>query len=262
MKILHLIIYSGSIESKDNITDGAYEKMKSLLSDYYKKFSNNVCTYFIVYKNDVKSKYNTDYYIEDDMFYINGTENRIPGILNKTLFALENLNHIEYDYLVRSNISTIIEFDRLIDYLNNNPIEYYGSGLLVDLQWLGNGVTDKKVLGTIFASGTSIIFTKNAVNDIIKNKQIIKRDIIDDVAFGIFVKEYKKIIPQQINIKYFCEVPYFNTNLLSKSLFLEKIKNNNTIFFRNKCFGIYVKHREIDAEQISILIDALNNNLI
>ena len=262
MQILHLIIYSGSIESKDNIAEGSYEKMRDLLSNYYKKFNDNIYTYFIVYKNNILSEHNQNYYIEDDMFYIDGVENRIPGILNKTIFSLEKLNHIEYDYLVRSNISTIIEFNRLIEYLTRNPIKYYGSGLLVDLQWLGNGVTDDKDLGTIFASGTSIIFTKNGVNDILENKELINRNIIDDVSLGIFVKEYKKTNAEQIDLQYFCDVPHFNNNLLSKSVFLENIKNNKFIFFRNKCFGIHVKHREIDAEQIAILIDSLNKNLI
>mgnify|MGYP001442903660 CR=1 FL=1 len=262
MKILHLIIYSGSIESNDNITAGAYEKMQITLSNYYKKFNKDVYTYFIVYNNDIKKKYNKEYFIKDDILYIDGQENRIPGIIDKTLLSMEYLNYINYDYCVRSNISTIIEFNRLIENLKNKPIEYYGSGLIVDLQWLGMGVEDKKHFGTKFASGTSIIFTKNAVNDIIKNKSIIDRNIIDDVSFGIFVKDYKNIEPIQIDFKYFCEVPFFNKTLLSRNLYIENIKNNKFIFFRNKCFGIYVKNREIDAEQMEILIDSLNKNVI
>ena len=87
----------------------------------------------------------------------------VPGILKKTLLAFKYLNNIDYDYLIRSNISTIIDFNRLISYLDKNPIDYYGAGKLVNLQWTGGGMLDSTWRGTLFASGTSIIFTKKAV---------------------------------------------------------------------------------------------------
>ena len=155
MKILHIIIYSES--DNNSIKEGTYENMQKLLSNYYKKFNNNVSTYFVKYDNNVKDTYGTDYYIENDIIYINGKETFMPGILEKTLLAIKYLNIFEYDYFLRSNVSTIIEFNRLISYLENNPIDYYGSGKLFNLQCSGwNGVQDSTWFGTLFASGTSI----------------------------------------------------------------------------------------------------------
>ena len=259
MKILHIIIYSNS-KFSDNIKEGTYENMQKVLSNYYKKFNDNVSTYFVKYNENVKSTYGTEYYIENDIIYINGKETFIPGILEKTLLAFKHLNNFDYDYLIRSNISTIIEFNRLISYLEKNPIDYYGSGKLVNLQCSGwNGIRDPKWYGTIFASGTSIIFTKNAIDEIINNTHLIKKEIIDDVSFGVYIREHKKnIIPKQIDITRFCEVPYFTKNNNSISQFLEYIKNNNDIiFYRNKCFGIYVKNRDIDYNQMEIIINAI-----
>lgn len=258
MKILHIIIYSES-NINHNIKEGTYENMQKLLSNYYKKFNNNVFTYFVKYDSNIKKTYGTDYYIENDIIYINGEETFIPGILEKTLLAIKYLNICDYDYFVRSNVSTIIEFDKLINYLENNPIDYYGSGKLLDLQCSGwNGVKDSSWFGTLFASGTSIIFTKKAIDEIMNNMNLVRMDIIDDVSLGIFVKEHKKnILPKEIKKDYYCDVPFFIKDIDSTNKFIEYIKNNNIIFYRNKCFGIYVKHREIDLIQMQVIINTI-----
>tara|TARA_Y100000385_G_scaffold49721_1_gene46470 strand:+ start:116 stop:892 length:777 start_codon:yes stop_codon:yes gene_type:complete len=257
MKILHIIIYSNS-KFSDNIKEGTYENMQKLLSNYYKKFNDNVTTYFVKYNENVKSTYGSEYYIENGIIYINGKESYVPGILKKTLLAFKYLNNIDYDYLIRSNISTIIDFNRLISYLDKNPIDYYGAGKLVNLQWTGGGMLDSTWRGTLFASGTSIIFTKKAVDEIVNNMNLVRMDIIDDVSFGIYVREHKNVTPKEINQKHFCEVPHFSKNSNSISQFIDFIKNNNDIiFYRNKCFGIYVKNRNIDYEQMKIIINAI-----
>jgi|TARA_B110000114_G_scaffold173451_1_gene201062 hypothetical protein len=258
MKILHIIIYSES-NINHNIKEGTYENMQKLLSNYYKKFNNNVLTYFVKYDNNIKNTHGTDYYIINDIIYINGEETFMPGILEKTLLAIKYLNISEYDYFIRSNVSTIIEFNRLISYLEINPIDYYGSGKLFNLQCSGwNGVKDSTLFGTLFASGTSIIFTKKAINDIFANMNLVRMEIIDDVSLGIFVKEYKKdVIPIEIDKNYFYEVPYFMKDSNSIDEFIKYIKNKDIIFYRNKCFGIYVKHRDIDYEQMKIIVNSI-----
>ena len=238
--------------------EGTYESMQKVLSNYYKKFNNNVSTYFVKYNENVKSTYGKEYYIENDIIYINGKETFIPGILEKTLLAFKYLNNIDYDYLVRSNISTIIEFNKLISYLEKYPIDYYGAGKLVNLQWTGGGIFDSTWYGTLFASGTSIIFTKKAVDEIVNNMNLVRMDIIDDVSLGVYVREHKNVTPIEINQKHFYEVPHFNKDSNSISQFIEFIKNNNDIiFYRNKCFGIYVKNRDIDYKQMEIIINTI-----
>ena len=115
------------------------------------------------------------------------------------MLAFKYLNNFDYDYLIRSNISTIIEFNRLISYLEKNPIDYYGAGKLVNLQWTGGGIFDSTWYGTLFASGTSIIFTKKAVDEIVNNMNLVRMDIIDDVSLGIYVREHKNVTPIEVN---------------------------------------------------------------
>ena len=258
MKILHLIIYSKSKYS-DDVQEGVYENMYKVLSKYYKKYNNNVKTYFIKYNNNVKKTYGKDYIINDDIIHIDGEESFIPGILEKCIVAFKIFSNIEYDYMVRSNISTIIEFNNLITYLNNKPIEYYGSGKLVNLQWNGGGINDSTWYNTIFASGTSIILTNTAVKNIISDEEKMRKNIIDDVSIGIYVREYHKDIkPHQIDSKYFEEVPlFFKDTDESINNYLKTIKDKPIIFYRNKCLGIKGKDRIIDSKQMGIITNFL-----
>ena len=50
------------------------------------------------------------------------------------------------------------------------------------------GIFDSTWYGTLFASGTSIIFTKKAVDEIVNNMNLVRMDIIDDVSLGIYVR--------------------------------------------------------------------------
>lgn len=254
MKILHLIIYSNSKYS-DDVQEGVYENMYKILSKHYKKYNKNVTTYFIKFNNNVKKTYNKDYIIVDDIIHIDGEESFIPGILEKCITAFKIFYNFNYDYMVRSNISTIINFNNFIQYLTNNPINYYGSGKLVNLQWNGGGINDSTWYNTIFASGTSIILTKNAVKNIIRDEEKIRKDIIDDVSIGIYVREYcSEVKPVQIDTKYFEEVPlFFKDTSESINNYINTIKDRPIIFYRNKCLGIKGNDRVIDYKQMSII---------
>ena len=80
------------------------EYMKS-----YKSNNNNITFYFYCYKEDLQE----EYVIEDDMIYIKGAETYVPGILEKTIKVFEITKNMEYDFLLRSNISTVIDYSKL-----------------------------------------------------------------------------------------------------------------------------------------------------
>ena len=251
MKILHLILYS-NISDGINNEDIIYEKMKNIQEQYYNIYEPNVKTYYIKYnKNDD----NHEYVLQGNILHINGDESNIPGILDKTIKSLEYFKNIKYDYLVRSNISTIINFENLICELHKNPINFYGGGTLIDLQWKGNGINDETFFGTLFAQGTSIILTNEAANFLLENKDLLKYDIVDDVSIGIFMKENRKdFLPEEIDKKYYVIMPCFLYQIDNK---YENIKshyeNRNIIFYRNK----HINDRNLDFMQMNILISLL-----
>jgi hypothetical protein len=128
-KILNLVLYS-----KINIYGNEinyYESMYKILSDYYKNYKF-VDTIF--YLND--ETINTDFELNNDILKIKGKETYIPGIIKKTINVFEwvknNLDLNNYSYIVRSNISTIIEFNKFRKVITSNPFDY-GSFYLFNL---------------------------------------------------------------------------------------------------------------------------------
>lgn len=256
LKILNLVLYSENEE---------YKEMYNLTREYYKNIMN-IDTIYYRFKNDIEYPI-----IEGDILYIPGSETFIPGVLDKTVkafqYVYDNINISYYDYIIRTNISTIVNFVLLKEQLsslnfdtnntnnnnNNNKKIDYGSGLvniLRDVDKL-SGIVDSTYFGLKFCSGTSIIFSPSLFKNIVENKKYLKYNIIDDVAIGILIKElFPKIYPVEIgNFEY---IKDYKENLIG-------IKNdlnfNKTIFFRNKN-----DDRRTDVKQMNYIINILQNN--
>lgn len=224
--ILYLIIYNENNE---------YErKMKKVLEKYVHKF-NHITTYFVTLK-----QLNKPFIIEGDVIYINGTESFIPGILYKTVKTLQILTtNKEYDYILRGNISTVINLHKLTNILKlNNTRNIYGGGWIgvtFPMHW--SDLSDIKFIGTKFSIGTSIIFDKISLKFILDNINKLNYDIIDDVSFGILMKDNK-------NVSYI-EYPGYKTNWSDDY--------KHIVFYRNKS-----NNRHNDTNKMSKFVDYLN----
>lgn len=161
--------------------------------------------YFILFKN----LENKEYYLDDEKYilYIHGEETFLPGILDKTIKALDifqNKLKMEYDFVVRSNISTFMNFENVFSYLSNfnNPkTEMYYIGAMQKVKWLDpkGGIVDKQYWGTIFASGVCIIMSSALVNNIINNREKLHYNIIDDVSIGHYISHLENV--NMLNIR-------------------------------------------------------------
>ena len=163
IKILNLVLYS-----TDN--NGPYDKMYKILTDYYKRFSN-VTTVFYTCDSTITTKYKLD----DNILFIQCEETYIPGILNKTISAFEYFENEfdNYDYIVRSNVSTIIQFDLLVKTLNEYPLQY-GGGMAFDLnQWIEENNVLRNKKDTAFIGGTGIIMSKEIMKEVMKKKHLL-----------------------------------------------------------------------------------------
>jgi hypothetical protein len=201
-KICILIIYSKS---------EYYDKMKKLSEHHYKNYKNldNIDYYYITLDPNIQE----EYIIKNHDFIIKGNESYVPGILDKSLFAFD-LFKDKYDYIVRSNVSTVIDINNLVKYLDINNVDYGGSVLKLNCNDEKYNLTEK-YLGTIFVEGTSIVLSNKIVNFILENKNILP-NVIDDVAIGYLLTK-NNIYPTQLNI-------------LGNSTF----KTQDNIFYRNK----------------------------
>jgi len=252
--ILVGIVYNGSIENFENKTkiinlvlysnDNEYDKMYYLTKQYYRNFENVKTIYYTFNENILD-----EYELKDDILNIKGNETYIPGILDKTIKAFEYIkNNFDYDYVVRSNISTIVDFDLLTKYLQDTPIEY-GGGLNMNIN---NGDENEDIKNIPYASGTSIILSESVLKKFLNKKQYIRRDLIDDVAIGVLMNNYLPNINQQyISENRFIFISDENGNA---SKIIESIKDKNYIFYRNR-----QPNRKTDIKQMEVIIAYLQN---
>lgn len=180
LKILHLVIHTSNVS--------VYDEMYMQLSSFYSRYKN-VDTFFIEFKADLDKKF----VFQGDKLIIRGEESLVPGLLWKTLDSMLIMLSKEhnYSYIVRSNISTLINFDRFIPLITNTPCVNYLAGNLMKLEWLDvqSGIVDKRWFGTLFAQGTFICMSIGFVNKLLELRHKIRNNIIDDVSLGIFYKE-------------------------------------------------------------------------
>ena len=110
----------------------------------------------------------------DGVLYVPGRESYVPGILHKTMEAMAYCTrHLAFDFIVRSNISTVIDFERL-------PLHELTDTLVYASAYMWN----KDDRSRAFASGTSIILNRAAVDFMLLHRHRMHRDTIDDVAIG------------------------------------------------------------------------------
>ena len=221
VKIINLILYN------DNNNE-SYVKMYNILSSFYNRYKNNVTTFFYKYNNTIIN----DIELIDNIIHIKGEETFVPGILEKTLIAFKYIdNNYDYDFIVRTNISTIINFDLLIPELEKTPILYYGGVYTSFLLWtdIPAGIIDDKYKYTHFVVGTNIILSKNGCKLLTDNTHLIDKTIIDDVAIGVFFR--------QLNIDVHRLLTYDNYHVVSKDFSITELNetiNRKIIVYRNR----------------------------
>lgn len=252
MRFINLVLFC------DSIGDDCYEEMKILTSQYYKRFGDNVKTFYVKYDANVENVK-----VDNEFLIFKGTETLIPGLTKKTIDAFGYIigSKIleDYDYVIRTNISTIINFDNLKKELEANPIEYYGGGNIMELNWLGGGINDSSYFGTKFVQGTSIILSKKAVEFMYENRDKFQTNIIDDVSMAIFVKDHMSFSypPSSIGANTFIQVPRFiEDGKIQIQKVRDMVRERPYVFYRNNCI-FQNPNRKIDLIHMRIIIDEL-----
>ena len=209
--------------------------MKDVLEKHNK--IHNIKSFFYCYKKNVDHSE-----IVDNVLYISGEESYIPGILEKTLEAFEVFKDQEYDYIIRSNISTIINYTELFKYLFVEDFDYGGP-----LYYFGNffdleaGMTQEKhckYKNCHFVSGICIILSRKTIKLLTDNKKdILSYGLVDDVAIGVYLHDKglkrKKIGPDLYS---------FDNSVYKPGYILYRNRSNN---------------REIDVSNMKMIMSQL-----
>ena len=235
--LINLILYSQS---------EIYDKMYDITNKYYKQF-NYVKTIYYLHDERISDNF---YNYESNILYVPGKNSWVPGLLDKTIKAFEYVNeNYTYNYIVRPNISTVVNIPKLCNYLSNQiNNDYIGSPYVLNLKWIDpiSGVTDKRYWGLNFPSGTSYVLSKDVIDKIIVKKQTLHYELVDDLSLGVFYKDNNLSI-SKMDEKYFVSVQYFNGKPI------DLLDFDNILFYRNKTD----EDRNIDVENMKKIVNKL-----
>lgn len=133
---------------------------------------------------------------ENKTLFVRGDECLIPGILHKTVEALSYFLSLTptYDYVWRTNLSSVLDFAGLQQYLSSldKGGGFYGG-------YIGkaaSGATESGHLDPIFfASGAGFLMSRDVALYLVENKSLLRWDLIDDVAIGALLEPRFGIVP-------------------------------------------------------------------
>lgn len=121
--------------------------------------------------------------IANNVIWIKMESNYIPGIADRTICAFEAMlpRLKEFDFVVRTNLSSFYVFPRLLEFVKTLPkTKCYHACENKIIQGEGKPYIP-------FGSGASLILSPDLVEMMVKEKQaLLGSTIIDDVLFGWF----------------------------------------------------------------------------
>jgi hypothetical protein len=203
--------------------------LEQLRNQIYRK--NNV-QYYIVASRFSETNPN-EIELEDNIIFVNQKESYF-NILNKTLKAMEYINNvlkIDYDFMIRTNVSTVINVPQLLKELAPLPRKNISiGGNKMQINWIcaAYGVNDNRYKGRWFIQGTSIVLSKDVSEDIVKNQHKIEKTIVDDISLFMYLGIFNPTAYESVN-KYTVSFYECCENLDE----LYKIPKN-IAFYRNK----------------------------
>lgn len=125
--------------------------------------------------------------IANKTLFIRGDECLIPGILHKTVEALSYFLSFDYNFIWRTNLSSVLDFEGLQRYLGTiNSSGFYGG-------YVGKTVSVGENI--FFASGAGFLMSRDVAEYLVLNKDSLRWDLIDDVAIGALLEPRYGIVP-------------------------------------------------------------------
>lgn len=171
----------------------------------WKKYMNldpEIKCYFIRLSETISEEIVVDK--DTNTIYIKGEESYIPGVLIKTLKAMEYVyNTYDFDYLIRTNLSNFWNF-KLYKKRFNTPISNLVEAAIVDYYNIP------------YPSGAAMVISKDVILKMLDKQNQYNYGLYDDIAIGLVL--YDKNIPIQNvnNYRYQFVSPLSENEILSK----------------------------------------------
>jgi hypothetical protein len=149
----------------------------------------------------LKDRFELD--IANKTLFIRGDECLIPGILHKTVEALsfflleEGSNSRQaaplgmsaaVPFIWRTNLSSVLDFEGLQRYIGTiSSTGFYGGYVGKTGATIGQDI--------FFASGAGFLMSRDVAEYLVLNKDLLRWDLIDDVAIGALLEPRYGIVP-------------------------------------------------------------------
>ena len=160
MKVLLLILSS----------NGEYYRAFKETWKSYMNSHKHIDSFFIELHPDISSLEK-----DDNVLAFEGEESFMPGCLQKTVLAMQKYID-EYDYVVRTNLSSVVHLPRLYKCLEQISDPLYYAGV--------NGYHQ----GIRYCSGALFIMSKNVASYVSQHADI-NSSLIDDVCIGHLITQ-------------------------------------------------------------------------
>ena len=145
-----------------------YQKARSVWKHYMNRFPS-IKVYMLYGATELPDRDDSDLVYEDI------SETYVPGILQKTLRAMKHVHDTcTYDYLIRTNISTMWDLRNIEQLLLSCPTSRCYAG--------GHNLNPMNIY-----SGVSIILTPDLVEECINQQDKFIMNLPDDIAIGVFI---------------------------------------------------------------------------
>jgi len=166
----------------------------------------NIKSYFIKYKSNLTQ----EVVLENDTMFIKGTESMIPGCLDKTIKAINFcLQTQTFDFIFRTNMSSVVDLNKLNDLLENYNMHYSGViGHYENIKGI-NRIID-------YASGAGMLFSKPFCMFLTSHKHKLDYALIDDVSIGLFCQQNKVQLTPLTRFETYTHEPHLTS--ISKEL--------------------------------------------
>ncbi len=239
-RILNLGLYSPGTQ---------YDQMIESTKQWYKQCETlGVTTLYYFYDSTV-NKCHIDF--QTMMIRIPGKETYL-GILDKTLEAFRVFWGVEktyslFDFVVRSNASTVVNFFTLCPLIKKTNL-FYGSPHILRTEGASTSIPlDPVIFPLEYAHGTCLILRADAVCFLLQNEKKLSREIEDDSSIGVFFK--------QIALQDACEDYYLPVRTGNQyALFKTHYNLDDAVAFRNHQYG---SDRKEDTQNVQLAVDAL-----
>jgi hypothetical protein len=163
---------------------GSYYDLARSVWGHYRHINANVDVYMVYGRLEAPiAKVDINDLVFDDV-----QENLVPGVLIKTIYAMRFvLSKKNYDFIIRTNLSTFWDFDGLLRELMSYPAlrHYSGFGPV----WPGRGYD----VNGFYASGADMVMSRDVVESVLTASPQLRYELPDDAAIGLLITNVLKI---------------------------------------------------------------------